>query len=66
MMKRLFFAIQNTPLHLACSNGHVETAKLLLARGADPTAINNRGLSCLDIAIENNQNEIGKHIIRSK
>lgn len=60
------FTFKNTALHLACSNGHIETAKLLLAYGADPTTINNRGLSCLDIAIENNQNEIGIHIVRSK
>ncbi len=31
-----FFSIQRgTPLHVACENGHTETAQLLIDRGAD-------------------------------
>ncbi|RDD41723.1 Transient receptor potential cation channel subfamily A member 1 [Trichoplax sp. H2] len=56
----------NTPIHLACANGHQEVTKILLASGADPTTINNQGLNCLDLAIENDQTEIGLQIIRSK
>lgn len=47
-------------------NGHRQAATILLANGADPTAINNQGLNCLDLAIENDQNDIGLQIIHSK
>ena len=39
-----------TPLHYAASNGHVELAKLFLARGADPYAKSRAGLTPLDKA----------------
>jgi hypothetical protein len=39
-----------TPLHLAARCGHIEIAAILLARGADPNAINHFGVSVADDA----------------
>jgi ankyrin repeat protein len=47
-----------TPLSYAASLGRTEVVELLLARGADPTLKNIRGQSPLDIAVENNQQEV--------
>ena len=33
----------DTPLHLACGNGHAEVVKALLEKGADVHAKNNSG-----------------------
>jgi hypothetical protein len=39
-----------TPLMLACAHGHVESARLLLHRGCDPSARDAQGLDCADHA----------------
>ena len=41
-----------TPLLLAARAGHADTVRLLLDHGADPTAIDDRGRSALDLARE--------------
>jgi ankyrin repeat protein len=33
----------NTPLHIACLYNHVKVASVLLSKGADPFATDNRG-----------------------
>ncbi|RLU15911.1 hypothetical protein DMN91_011668 [Ooceraea biroi] len=43
-------AYGNTPLHLACEEDRVEEAKLLVARGADPTITNKERKTPLDLA----------------
>lgn len=39
-----------TPLYLACQKGHIETAKLLISRGADVNAKNTSGWAPIHIA----------------
>jgi ankyrin repeat protein len=41
---------QSTPLHWAAARDHVEMAKLLLDRGADPNILAGDGLTALDVA----------------
>jgi ankyrin repeat protein len=41
---------KNTPLHIAAYNGFIESAKLLLERGASPNRKNGKGLTSSDIA----------------
>jgi ankyrin repeat protein len=38
------------PLHVACSNGHKETAKLLLSYGGDANAVAAAGFTPLHMA----------------
>ena len=39
-----------TPLHIACSTGHVSGAEALMLSGADPTVANKEGTTCWDLA----------------
>lgn len=48
----LYMGLQETPLYLACSWGHVAAAKELVKRGANVTAQNEDKLNCLDIAVD--------------
>ena len=45
----------NTPLHMACHNGHSEIVKTLMLAGADETITNDDGKTCKQVA------EIEKH-----
>ena len=40
----------NTPFHLAISEGHEDIARYLLEHGAGPSAKNNEGKRCVDLA----------------
>ena len=40
----------NTALMLAAKSGHADTVQLLLARGADPNALNRQNQTAFDIA----------------
>lgn len=40
----------NTPLHRACAKGHSEIANLLTLRGANLLAVNNEGLTPVDVS----------------
>ena len=46
-----------TPLHYAAEEGHKETAKLLIAEGADVNAKKEDGYTPLDEAIINDETE---------
>jgi ankyrin repeat protein len=48
----------DTPLHLACLNGHITTAKLLLDKGAKINANNKKGETPLMSACRNRHTEI--------
>lgn len=55
-----------TPIHKACRLGKLETVKILVQHGADVNIINNKGLSSLDIAMEEKNNEIIKFLLEEK
>lgn len=45
--------VKNTPLHLACEDGHVEIIKILLEAGADPNLENKQKKKPIDLAKPN-------------
>ena len=47
-----------TPLHTAANMGTVEVVKALLELGADPTALNNDGLTPADIAEDKGRSDV--------
>ena len=47
----------NTPLHWAASCGHVQCVSMLLDYGADISLKNIDGKNCLDLAVDNFQQE---------
>ena len=44
-----------TPLHLACREGNVQVVEVLMQNGAIVAALDQDGLNCLEVAIENGQ-----------
>lgn len=42
-------SVANTPLHLACEEGHGDTAVLLIEHGADPDILNKDGQTPIDL-----------------
>lgn len=42
-------SVANTPLHLACEEGHGDTAALLIENDADPDILNKEGQTPLDL-----------------
>lgn len=55
---------QNTPLHIACRYNRVDVVRFLLDKGADVTARNTRNMTCLDIAIEWEYEDVAKALAR--
>lgn len=53
----------NTLLHVACTSGHVEVTKLLLDNEAE-ILLNNKKMSCLDCAIEQQSSDVVMAIIK--
>ncbi len=49
---------QGAPLRIAAAYGHLDLVKLLLARAADPTQANERGLKPIDYARRGNHSDI--------
>ncbi|CAI5720487.1 unnamed protein product [Hyaloperonospora brassicae] len=56
----------NTPLHLAISEGHEDIARYLLEHGADPSAKNNEGKRCVDLAKPAFQAELHAFVSKQK
>jgi len=48
----------STPLHEACSTGQKDVVELLIAKGADMNAKNNKGQAALSLAKEQGHEEI--------
>ncbi|KAI1848729.1 hypothetical protein JX266_005588 [Neoarthrinium moseri] len=53
----------NTALHWACLGGHLDTIKLLLSRGANPTVANDKDQIPLDCAAFNNHMHVVEHFL---
>lgn len=53
----------NTALHWACLGGHLDTIKLLLSRGANPTVANAKDQIPLDCAAFNNHMHVVEHFL---
>jgi hypothetical protein len=53
----------NTPLIVACQNGHLQLVKVLLAHGADLNARNHKGNSALHYCFNYGYEEIGNYLI---
>ncbi|KAI0883116.1 ankyrin [Annulohypoxylon maeteangense] len=53
----------NTALHWACLGGHLDAVKLLLSRGASPTAANDKDQIPLDLAAFNNHMHIMEYFL---
>ena len=54
--------MNNTPLHFACNNGHLEVAKILLGNSICLTQKNKDGKTALDIAKDKTQKKIYRMI----
>jgi len=51
-----------TPLQAAAENGDEELVELLLARGADPTLVNEEGKTAIDLAVEAGYEELAEEL----
>ncbi|KAL5457261.1 hypothetical protein EMCRGX_G034508 [Ephydatia muelleri] len=54
-----------TPLHLACREGNVQVVEVLMQNGASVATLDQDGLNCLEVAIENGQTDVAMTIIKS-
>ena len=57
---------QETPLHIASRKGDARIVQLLLNNGSQIGAINDRDMTCLDIAIENDHKDVAMLIVNQK
>jgi transient receptor potential cation channel subfamily A protein 1 len=54
---------RETPLHIACEYGSSELITCLFKLGADPFATNIDGFNCIEVAIEENNEEVVRFLI---
>ena len=54
----------NTPLHLACRYNRLDVLQFLLDRGADVTVRNERSMTCVDLAIEWEAEDVAKTLVK--
>ena len=54
-----------TALHIACIQGHRNIVSFLLKRGADPLVKMQGGLNCLEVAVQNKQDEVVEELLLS-
>ena len=55
---------QATPLHLASGKGHAEVVELLLKQGADVMARDEKGMTPLDVAIQETREEVARRFVQ--
>ena len=58
--KSIFDYARDTPLHRACMRGKTSTVRLLLTRGANPSALDDDDKTPLDYAVENQHVKVVK------
>ncbi len=56
-------AYHYTPLHWAAKHGHVESARVLLHKGADSTLTNSNGDTAMDLALRWGQDDVARMLI---
>jgi ankyrin repeat protein len=54
----------DTPLHNACSRGHLAVVKALVNAGADILAANDRGKLPIDQAVSMRKSEVAKYLLQ--
>jgi len=52
-MWHIIIVLQETPLTLACREGHIKCVKMLVEGGANVKHKAQHGYNCLDLAVEN-------------
>jgi hypothetical protein len=55
-----------TKLFLACESNQTKEAKVLLEHGADPNIKNKEGISCLELAVRNNNFELVSLLLKNE
>ena len=53
----------DTPLHVAAARGDIEAVRLLLAGGADPNAVGERGYTPLHQALEQKHLQVARMLV---
>ena len=54
-----------TALHIACIQGYRNIVSFLLTNGADPLVKMQGGMNCLEVAVQNKQDEIVEELLLS-
>ena len=54
-----------TALYIACTQGYRNIVSFLLTNGADPLVKVQGGMNCLEVAVENKQDEIVEELLLS-
>lgn len=54
----------DTALHDACRFGHAEVVHELLRAGSDPSAVNAKGLNCVDLALKQDKYDIATALLK--
>ena len=54
-----------TALHIACTQGYRNIVSFLLTNGADPLVKMQGGMNCLEVAVQNKQDDVVEELLLS-